>query len=128
MCFRPKRARRFSFANIQRFMIKLFKMYDLPKLRITSIRKFITTQVHQGGDDKFIESTASLLKHSMKTAKLDYKAMQLDYDAFSTVSSISKLMTDKVKRTMKMPDDKATDRPCSYKGNNIIKEQIKKIS
>jgi len=83
-------------ANIQRFMRKLFLLYDLPRLRIATVRKFLTTQAHREGDDRIQEATASLLKHSMKTAKRDYKAMQRDHDALDTANRLSKMLREKL--------------------------------
>lgn len=94
--FSSRRGAPFSMANIQRFMRKLFLLYDLPRLRIATVRKFLTTQAHREGDDRIQEATASLLKHSMKTAKRDYKAMQRDHDALDTANRLSKMLREKL--------------------------------
>jgi len=94
--FSSKRGKPFSLANIQRFMKKLFRLYGLPRLRIATVRKFLTTQAHKEGNDQIQEATASLLKHSMKTAKRDYKAMQRDLDALDTANRLSKMLQDQL--------------------------------
>nr|BDT62986.1 MAG: tyrosine recombinase [Trachysalambria curvirostris nimavirus] len=98
--FSSKKGSKFSMANIQRFMKKLFSMYSMPRLRIATIRKFLTTQAHRDGDDRIQEATASLLKHSMKTARRDYKAMQRDCEALRTANHLSKMLQERLgKRT-----------------------------
>nr|BDT62523.1 MAG: tyrosine recombinase [Melicertus latisulcatus pemonivirus] len=90
--FSTKGGKKFSLSNIQRFMRVLFNMYGLKDLRITTFRKFLTSYIHKDGNDNMIEATASLLKHSVKTARKDYKAMQHDRDALRTANSLSHML------------------------------------
>nr|BDT62627.1 MAG: tyrosine recombinase [Metapenaeus ensis nimavirus] len=94
--FSSRKGSKFSMANIQRIMKKLFELYGLPRLRIATIRKFLTTQAHKEGNDRIQEATASLLKHSMKTAKRDYKAMQQDHDALNTANHLSRMLQERI--------------------------------
>ena len=90
--FCTKKGTQSSYSNISRFMKVLFSMYGLDKLSTGTMRKFITTLVHKGGNEISIEATASLLKHSAKTARRDYKAMQNDRDALKASKAISDLL------------------------------------
>nr|BDT61651.1 MAG: tyrosine recombinase [Marsupenaeus japonicus endogenous nimavirus] len=117
--FSTSRGNPFSLANIQRFMRKLFQRYGLPHLRIASVRKFLTTQAHSAGDDRIQEATASLLKHSMKTAKRDYKAMQRDRDALDTANRLSRILQDQLgERNDDDDDDDDTETAEEEPANN----------
>ncbi|XP_042879205.1 uncharacterized protein LOC122257776 [Penaeus japonicus] len=119
--FSTSRGNPFSLANIQRFMRKLFQRYGLPHLRIASVRKFLTTQAHSAGDDRIQEATASLLKHSMKTAKRDYKAMQRDRDALDTANRLSQMLQDQMEEWNNDDDDTETAKDESKKNSDTIK-------
>nr|BDV49866.1 MAG: tyrosine recombinase [Penaeus semisulcatus pemonivirus] len=95
--FSTKCGKKFSLSNIQRFMRVLFNIYELRDLRITTIRKFLTSHIHKDGNDNMIEATASLLKHSIKTARRDYKAMQHDRDALRTANSLACMLKDQLR-------------------------------
>lgn len=86
--FCTREGKQSSYANVSRFMTRLFTLYGLEKLKAVTIRRFITTAVHKSGDEAAIEATAALLKHSVTTARRDYKSLTLDYDALRTSISL----------------------------------------
>nr|BDT61759.1 MAG: tyrosine recombinase [Penaeus monodon endogenous nimavirus] len=104
--FSTRGGKKFSLSNIQRFMRVLFNIYGLRDMRITTIRKFLTSHIHKEGNDNMIEATASLLKHSIKTARRDYKAMQHDRDALKTANNLAHMLKDQLRAlNIGLPDE-----------------------
>ena len=94
--FCTKQGKQSSYASVARKMKSLFKLYGLERLKINTMRKFITTQVHKSGNEISIEATANLLKHSVRTARRDYKAKQQDVDALKAAKSISNTIKEQM--------------------------------
>ena len=90
--FCTKQGGKSSNANIHRFMNRFFKSYGLEKMNSSIMRKFLTTHVHRKGNEMQIESTASLLKHSAKTARAHYKASQASRQAMRASLEIANIL------------------------------------
>ena len=120
--FCTKQGKQSSYASVARKMKALFKLYGLSRLNIGTMRKFITTQVHKNGNENSIEATACLLKHSVRTARRDYKAKQQDADALRAAISISNTLKEQMATTTDAANISAsTDTEDAGEGSAVLK-------